>query len=58
MTQTYEMGRADWQIRIEAGAEMTSSASEFHLHSWLQAYVGEEPVFRTSSTKSFARRHL
>jgi hypothetical protein len=57
MTQTYEMARGDWQIRIEAGAEMTSSASEFHLHSWLEAYAGEASVFRTSSTKSFPRRY-
>jgi putative CocE/NonD family hydrolase len=57
MTQTYEMGRGKWQIRIQAGAEMTSSVDEFHLHSWLEALDGEVSVFRTSSTQSFPRRY-
>jgi hypothetical protein len=57
MIQTYEMGRKDWQIRIEAGAEMTSSAGEFHVASWLEAFVGDASVFRTSSNKSFPRRY-
>jgi putative CocE/NonD family hydrolase len=57
MIQTYEMGRKDWQIRIEAGAEMTCSAGEFHVASWLEAFEGEASVFRTSSSKSFPRRH-
>jgi len=57
MIQSYEMGRGDWQIRIEAGAEMRSSASEFHLNSWLEAFAGGDCVFRTSSAKSFPRRY-
>jgi hypothetical protein len=52
------MGRGDWQIRIEAGAEMTSTVSEFELDSWLEAFEGDERIFRTSSVKRFPRRNL
>jgi putative CocE/NonD family hydrolase len=58
MTQSYEMGRGAWQIRIEAGADMTSTVSEFVLDSWLEAFEGDERVFRTSSVKRLPRRRL
>jgi putative CocE/NonD family hydrolase len=57
MTQTYEMGRGDWQIRVEAGAEMTSTVTEFVLDSWLEAFEGDDRIFRTSSVKRFPRRN-
>ena len=31
MTQSYEMARGDWQVKIKAGAEMTSTAQTFEL---------------------------
>jgi putative CocE/NonD family hydrolase len=58
MTQTYEMGRGTWQIRVEAGAEMSSTTTDFHLTSWLEAFEGEASVFRTSSSKRFPRKNL
>jgi uncharacterized protein len=46
MTQSYEMGRGDWKIRIDAGAEMGSTPTEFLLKAWIEAYEGEEVVCR------------
>ena len=42
MTQTYEMARGDWQVRINAGAEMTSTATTFELSAWLEAFEGDK----------------
>jgi hypothetical protein len=58
MTQTYEMARGDWQVKIDAGAEMTSTASTFELNAWLEAYEGERSVFRTQWTSSAPRNKL
>jgi putative CocE/NonD family hydrolase len=58
MTQTYEMARGDWQVRIDAGAEMTSTASTFELNAWLEAFEGERPVFRTQWKSSAPRNNL
>jgi hypothetical protein len=56
MTQTYEMGRGAWQVRIDAGAEMTSTVSSFELSSWIEAYEGDRSIFRREWKRSLPRR--
>ena len=46
MTQTYEMGRGDWQVRIACEASMTCDAESFHLKAGLTAYEGDDPLIR------------
>ena len=58
MTQSYEMGRGDWQVKIDAGAEMTSTVSEFELKSWLEAYEGGKSVFRRDWRKKIPRTQV
>jgi uncharacterized protein len=55
MTQTYEMGREQWRIRIEAGAEMTSTPTTFTVTSWLEAYENDTPVCRRDWNASIPR---
>jgi hypothetical protein len=55
MTQTYEMGRGDWQVRIDTGAAMSSTASTFELSAWIEAYEGEQSVFRRDWRSSIPR---
>jgi len=58
MTQSYEMGRGDWQVKIDAGAEMTSTASLFELKSWIEAYEDGKSVFRRDWLKSIPRTQI
>jgi uncharacterized protein len=58
MTQTYEMGRAGWRIRIEAGAEMTSTVRTFEVTSWIEAYENDHSVFRKECNASVERRRV
>jgi uncharacterized protein len=58
MTQTYEMGRGDWQVSIRAGAEMTSSATTFDLNAWVEAYEGGKSLFRKDWRASIPRNHV
>ena len=55
MTQTYEMGRGAWQIRIEAGATMTSTPATFELDAWVEAYEGDSSVCRRHWQASIPR---
>jgi uncharacterized protein len=55
MTQSYEMGRGDWQIRVDAGAEMTSTATTFELTAWLEAFEGGKSVCRREWRSSHPR---
>jgi putative CocE/NonD family hydrolase len=55
MTQSYETGRGDWQVRIDAGAAMTSTASTFELSAWVEAYEAEKSVFRMDWRSSIPR---
>ena len=57
MTQTYEMGRGDWQIRVNAGAEMTSTHDTFELTAWLDALEGSATVCRREWRSSIPRTH-
>ncbi len=56
MTQTYEMGRGGWQTKVQAGAEMTSTADSFQLSSWIEAYEGGRSIFRKESKRSVPRQ--
>jgi uncharacterized protein len=58
MTQAYEMGRGEWQVKVNAGAEMTSSASMFELNAWIEAYEGTVSIFRKQWRSSIPRNHL
>ena len=58
MTQSYEMGRSGWRVKIDAGAEMTSSASTFELSAWIEAYEGDASVFRRQWRCSIPRNNL
>jgi len=58
MTQSYDMGRGDWQTKVLAGAEMTSTASTFELKAWIEAYEGEKAIFRKDWSSSIPRNHL
>jgi hypothetical protein len=56
MTQTYEMGREGWQIRIDAGAEMTSTVEAFTLLSWIEAFENDQSLYRKEWKASVRRR--
>lgn len=58
MTQTYEMGRGTWQVRVRAGAEMTSTTSSFELNSWIEAYEGNQSIYRREWKSSHKRRFV
>jgi uncharacterized protein len=58
MTQTYEMGRGDWQVRIECGATMTSTPASFELSAWLEAYEADTRIRRRDWQSSVARDKL
>jgi len=58
MTQSYEMGRTGWQVKIDAGAEMTSTAASFELNAWVEAYENDKSVFRREWRKSIPRTQV
>ncbi len=58
MTQTYEMERGSWRIRIECGADMTSTPATFELDAWVEAYESEKSVCRREWKSSLPRKHL
>jgi putative CocE/NonD family hydrolase len=58
MTQTYDMGRGDWQITVRAGADMSSTTATFELTAWIEAYEGEKSVFRKEWSSSIPRNNL
>jgi uncharacterized protein len=58
MTQAYEMERGDWQVKVNAGAEMTSSRSTFELNAWIEAYEGSVSIFRRDWRASIPRNNL
>jgi hypothetical protein len=58
MIQTYEMGRSAWQVKVDAGAKMTSSASTFELDAWIEAYEGDTSVFRREWRSSIPRNKI
>jgi hypothetical protein len=58
MTQSYEMGRGDWQVRVNAGAEMTSTADTFELTAWIEAFEGDTALCRREWRSSIPRTHM
>jgi uncharacterized protein len=58
MTQTLEMGRGDWQVRIEAGAEMSSSPASFELSAWIEACEGRASIARREWRARIPRNRL
>ncbi|HEY3849908.1 MAG TPA: CocE/NonD family hydrolase [Steroidobacteraceae bacterium] len=58
MTQSYEMARGDWQVKINAGAEMTSTPQAFELTAWLEALEGDTVVCRRDWRSSIPRRQV
>jgi hypothetical protein len=58
MTQSYEMGRGDWQVKIDASAEMTSTPTSFELNAWVEAFEGNAPVCRRDWKSSVKRKRL
>ena len=58
MRQSYDMGRGDWQIKIDAWAEMRSTPSTFELRAWIEAFEGANPVCRREWKSSIPRLNL
>jgi putative CocE/NonD family hydrolase len=58
MTQTYELGRGEWQVRIECSATMTSTPTTFELSAWVEAYEGDNRICRRDWQSSIARDNL
>ena len=55
MTQSWEMGRGDWQVRIETYAQMTSTRETFELDAWVEAREGGALVCRREWKSSVPR---
>lgn len=58
MRQSYEMGRGDWQVRIETGADMTSTAESFELRAWVEAFERDLKLLRRDWHARIPRRYL
>jgi uncharacterized protein len=58
MIQTYELGRGDWQVRIECHATMASTPATFELSAWVEAYEGNTSICRRDWQSSIARDKL
>ena len=55
ITQSYEMGREGWRIRIETEAEMTGTASTFRLTGTVRAFENGVLVVERIWDETFAR---
>ena len=55
MTQSCEMGRGAWQVRIDTHAEMTSTRASFELRAWVEAREGSELLCRREWKASIPR---
>ena len=58
MLQTCEIGRDDWQTRIQTYAEMTSTRDTFELTAWVEAFEGDRSVCRREWKSSTPRKLL
>jgi putative CocE/NonD family hydrolase len=47
--------RGDWDCTIQFGAELTSTAEEFHLREWVVARKGEVEIFRRETPSTIKR---
>lgn len=55
MTQSCEMGRGEWQVRIDTFAQMTSTPATFELDAWVEAREGEKLICRREWKSSVPR---
>jgi hypothetical protein len=55
ITQSYEMGRDGWRIRIETEAEMTGTASSFRLTGAVRAFENGALLVERAWDEAFAR---
>jgi uncharacterized protein len=55
MTQSSELGRGAWQVRIDTHAQMTSTRATFELHAWVEAREGAELLCRREWKASIPR---
>jgi len=55
MTQSWETGRGDWQVKIETYARMTSTRETFELDAWVEAREGDALVCRREWKSSVPR---
>jgi len=58
MTQRYELSRGDWQIVLNAQTEVTSSAKDFELDAWLEAFDADGLVSRREWKASVPRNRM
>jgi hypothetical protein len=55
ITQTTELGRGDWEVRIETRIALSSTAEAFRLRARLAAFEGEKRVFERSWDEEIPR---
>jgi uncharacterized protein len=55
VSQTYEIGRDGWRIRLESRSEMTATASHFHLRSTLTAFENGQQAASRAWADAIAR---
>ncbi|WP_126425084.1 CocE/NonD family hydrolase [Brevibacillus marinus] len=55
---TLNVGRGDWQTRLESVSTMSSDAAQFFITNELVAYEGEEQVFRKTWKHVIPRDHV
>lgn len=55
LTQSYEMGRDGWRIRIESRTAMRSDAGNFYLDGAMQVFENGEPVWKREWTEAVPR---
>jgi predicted acyl esterase len=55
IAQTTELGRGDWEVRIETRIALSSSAETFRLRARLAAFEGEKRVFERSWDEEIPR---
>ncbi|WP_167481035.1 CocE/NonD family hydrolase C-terminal non-catalytic domain-containing protein [Mesorhizobium waimense] len=55
MTQSYDLSRGGWKIKVTASADMTSTPTTFELFAWIEAFEGNELVRRREWKASIPR---
>lgn len=55
LTQSYELGRDGWRIRIESRTAMRSDAGHFHLDGAMQVFENDAQVWSRDWTESIPR---
>lgn len=55
MTQTYELARGDWRVRMEIHDDCTCDDDHFHVTSHVEAYEGDSLIHRKEWNESIPR---